>query len=364
MDAQARGGYSRERVCLLQAAEQLYLAAALSTGELRAARSSLARQLHAQAQALEGRADVAARSTPARSQAAAAPLTAGGDEEQAASWLVRERPDVRFADIAGLEAVKEQIRLKLLYPFTHPDDRSYYGAKPGGGILLYGPPGTGKTLLARAVAGEIDAPFFAIKPSQVMSQWVGVAEKNVAQLFAEAGSYPRSVIFIDELESISPKRRSNQSTVMARVVPQLLAEMDGFEKRTNSLLMIGATNEPWSIDVAMTRPKRFGRLVYVSPPDLAARLKILQLNLKDAPLADAIDLEGYAERTPNFSGADMAALAESVRERVFLQAVHTGDRRLIEAQDFEAVLSEMSPSIPASELERFEQYARNRALKR
>jgi transitional endoplasmic reticulum ATPase len=280
-----------------------------------------------------------------------------GDDEQAAAWLVREKPNVKFADIAGLEQVKEQIRLRLLYPFTHPDIAAQYGVKAGGGILLYGPPGTGKTLIARAVAGEMEAAFFAIKPSEIMSQWVGVAEQNLARLFAEAQSYPLSVVFVDEIESLAPKRRSNQSTVMARVVPQLLAELDGFEKRLNPLLLVGATNEPWSLDSAVLRPGRLDRLIYVPPPDLPARRRILELNLKDAPLAQEVSLDEIAAHTELFSGADMAALAQRARESAFCEAVHTGVPRPVSAEDFRQELASMRPSIPLKDLRLFEQFA-------
>jgi transitional endoplasmic reticulum ATPase len=346
--ARERGDNPAAREHLLQAAEKLFEAAAASTGKLRDARKRQAQEVYREAHAIPIYA-----SSPAR--ASTPPLTIGSDE-QAGSWLIHEKPSVRFADIAGLEEVKEQIRLKLLYPFTHRDIAETYGIQAGGGILLYGPPGTGKTMIARAVAGEIDAAFFAIKPSEIMSQWVGVAEQNLQRLFAEAQNYPVSVIFVDEMESLAPKRRSQQSTVMARVVPQLLAELDGFEKRRNPLLLIGATNEPWAIDSAILRPGRLDRLIYVPPPDPQARQKILELNLKDIPLAEDVFLDRVAERCERFSGADMAALARRARERVFSEAVRTGDARPLAAADFDAVLAEMRSSINIKDLRLFEEF--------
>jgi transitional endoplasmic reticulum ATPase len=247
--------------------------------------------------------------------------------------------------------------LKLLYPFTHTDVAKQYGIYPGGGMLLYGPPGTGKTLIARAVAGEIDAAFFSITPSEVMSQWVGVAEQNITRLFAEAESYPLSVIFFDEMESLSPKRRQTGSTIMVRVVPQLLAELDGFEKRKNPLLLIGATNEPWSLDPAMMRPGRLDRLVYVPPPDLPARQKILEMNLKQVPLDVKVDLSIIAENTEGFSGADLVELAKRTREKVFSEAVHLGIFRPIDQDDLINVRESMSPSINPRERTLYEQFA-------
>ena len=362
-DTRGRGEFAKAKGHFLRAAEKLFLAANASRGRLRETRKRLALELLAEAEALNRLPSQVTARPGAQPTSPAQPLSLG-DDLQAAAWLVHERPQVSFAEIAGLEDVKEQIRLKLLYPFTHPEIAAQYGIKPGGGLLLYGPPGTGKTLIARAVAGEIQAAFFAIKPSEVMSQWVGVAEQNISRLFAEASAYPLSVIFIDEVESLAPRRRSSASTVMARVVPQLLAELDGFDKRANPLLLIGATNEPWAIDNAILRPGRLDRLIYVPPPDAPARCRILELNLRDAPLAEDVLLEAIADRTAGFSGADMAALAQRARERVFSEAVHQGLARPIRMADFEAVLSEMRPSIPEADLRLFEQFAEGKGVTR
>jgi len=355
-EAKASGEHALARQHFLQAAEKLMLVAGKSQGRLRATRKRLAEDLFAEAQALKHALPKAVAGARGR------PLSIG-DDEQAATWLVQERPNVTFADVAGLEEVKEQIRLKLLYPFTHPEYAQQYGIKPGGGILLFGPPGTGKTLIARAVAGEMQAAFFAIKPSEIMSQWVGVAEQNFARLFAEANNYPVSVIFIDELEALAPKRRTSISTVMQRVVPQLLAELDGFDKRENALLFVGATNEPWAIDRAVLRPGRLDRLIYVPPPDLPARQRILELNLRGAPLATDVSLAAIAAQAGGFSGADMTSLAQRTRERVFFDAIQHGAARQIGAVDFQDVVNEMNPSISPQDLRLFEQFAAGEAVK-
>jgi SpoVK/Ycf46/Vps4 family AAA+-type ATPase len=250
-----------------------------------------------------------------------------------------------------------------LYPFQNPEIARQYGIRGGGGILLYGPPGTGKTMIARAVAGEIEAAFFSIKPSEVMNQWVGLSEQNIGRLFAEADRYPLSVIFIDEIESLAPKRRGQGSTIMQRVVPQILAELDGFEKRKNTLLFIGATNEPWALDPALLRPGRLDRLVYVSPPDLPARRKILELNLKNVALGEDMDFDTVAIRADRFSGADMAALAQRVREKVFTEAVRSGATRPLGLADFEAVLADMRPSVQPEDLKLYEAFAQKQGGK-
>jgi transitional endoplasmic reticulum ATPase len=351
MDSRTKGDLDGTRIHLLKASEKLFKASSLSQGSLRESRKQLAQQLLDEANSLT------TASLPVQTAPSNKANISLGDDAQAESWIVREKPDIRFEDIAGLEDVKEQIRLKLLYPFTHADVARQYGINPGGGMLLYGPPGTGKTLIARAVAGEIDAAFFSITPSEVMSQWVGVAEQNITRLFAEAESYPLSVIFFDEMESLSPKRRQSGSTIMVRVVPQLLAELDGFAKRKNPLLLIGATNEPWALDPAMMRPGRLDRLVYVPPPDLAARQKILEMNLTQAPVDEKVDLSIVATATNGFSGADLAELAKRTREKVFSEAVHLGIIRPICQEDFSTVLETMQPSISEKEVQLYEEYA-------
>lgn len=351
LSADEERDWARARQAYLRTAEQLFLAAQQSRGGLKASRTRLAQEMLAAADALKDKRP-AVSGIPRKSQ-----RLPNEEQAQEGTWLVQERPDVSFDDIAGLEEVKEQIRLKLLYPFQHPELAERYGIHPGGGILLYGPPGTGKTMIARAVAGEIEAAFFAIKPSEIMSQWVGVAEQNLQKLFEQASGYPVSVVFVDEMESLSPKRRSSHSTVMQRVVPQLLAEMDGFEKRENALLFIGATNEPWSIDGAVLRPGRLDRLIYVAPPDFQARLRILELNLKNVPLADDIQLAEIARRAEGFSGADMAALARRAREDGFTSAVHSETERPIRHRDLEVVLEKMRSSIDPRDLKRFERFA-------
>jgi SpoVK/Ycf46/Vps4 family AAA+-type ATPase len=189
-----------------------------------------------------------------------------GDDDR--EFIPVERPSIRFADIAGLEDVKEDIRLKMIYPYTHPEFAARYRIRRGGGILLWGPPGTGKTMLARAVAGEIEAAFFTVKPSEIMSKWVGDSEHNVARLFSTAREHERSIVFIDEIEALIPARRDAQQGVMTRLVPQILAELEGFATADqNPILFIGATNEPWSLDPAVLRPGRFDEKVYVGLPD-------------------------------------------------------------------------------------------------
>ena len=179
----------------------------------------------------------------------------------------RRSPSIRFDDVAGLDDVKQDIRLKMIYPFDHADLAAKFGIRPGGGVLLYGPPGTGKTMLAKATAGEIDAAFFRISPADILSKWVGEAEQNIKKLFDAAASEKRSIIFIDEIEALVPARRDEGSSVMQRVVPQILQGMEGFDKKSGQpILFMGATNVPWQLDPAVLRPGRFDEKVYIPLP--------------------------------------------------------------------------------------------------
>lgn len=272
-------------------------------------------------------------------------------------WLMSQKPDVTFNDVAGMENVKEEIRIKLIYPFEHPEEAKKYGIGSGGGLLLYGPPGTGKTFIAKAIANEVDAIFFSIKPSDIMSKWVGEAEQNIAELFRMARSYPKSVIFIDEVESLVPKRRNSGSTVMQRVVPQILAEMDGISTDNRNLLFIGATNEPWSLDPAVLRPGRFGEKIYIPPPDLASRKKLFELYLKNKPLSKDINIDALAQATKGYSGADIKEVCIKASVIPFKESIQTGIERDIDMQDLMKALENVKPSINEKDLKRFEEFS-------
>ncbi|MBI4330606.1 MAG: ATP-binding protein [Chloroflexi bacterium] len=355
LEMQRQGNLPEARYNLLKAAEFLFKAAEKTSPPLKEKRVERAQALLAQAAALE---------KPGKSAAASGPKTAGKAAEtataDASEWLVREKPDVRLADVAGLGEAKEQILIKMVYPFTHPELAKKYGIKKGGGLLLYGPPGTGKTMIAKAVAGEIDAAFYTVKPSEVMSKWVGEAEQNVARLFDSARKQPRAVIFLDEVEALAPRRSQNISTVMARLVPQILSELEGFDSKAdkpNTLLFIGATNEPWSLDEAILRPGRLDEKLYIPLPDEKARKQILQSNLKGKPLSPELNLDEVARMTEGYSGADLRRLCEKASDAPFLESIQTGQERPIEMRDILTVLHALKPSVSQKNLARFERFA-------
>jgi transitional endoplasmic reticulum ATPase len=351
------GDYVAARPYLLQAAEcMVEIAEENKDARQRADQEAYAKELIELAKDCDRRAKHGGGAPGQRRDRARAEEEGG---PAAADWVVREKPSVHFADIAGLEDVKEEIYLKMIHPFRHPELAQRYGIDVGGGLLLFGPPGTGKTMIAKAVAAELDATMFVISPAQIMSKWVGEAEQNVRKLFEAAKDEQKSVIFIDEIEALVPRRRSSDSTVMQRVVPQILQELEGFDRKAErALLFMGATNEPWSLDTAVLRPGRLDAKVYVPLPDPAARFKLFEIYLGKRPLADDVDFAALVEKTAGYSGADIKAVAARSASRPFLESVAGATPRNITMADVLAVLAETPPSVSVKDVTRFEEFAK------
>lgn len=218
---------------------------------------------------------------------------------------------ISFDDIGGLEAVKKQIRRKIINPFQNKKvlfDR--FKRKAGGGVLMYGPPGCGKTMLARALAFECKATFKNVRASEVLDQYIGNAEKKIAQIFLEARRSRPVVLFFDEVEALAQKRQFKSSASVNTTVSALLTEMDGFSEN-EGILFLGATNVPWSIDSAFRRPGRFDRTLFVPPPDRVARKFILTSLLKGRPVSENLDIGQIVEGCTGYSGADLSALVDT-----------------------------------------------------
>jgi SpoVK/Ycf46/Vps4 family AAA+-type ATPase len=267
---------------------------------------------------------------------------------------------VGFGDVIGLEDVKEEVRMKAIWPLLHRELAQEYGLPLGGGVLLYGPPGTGKTLLARAVASEVNAPFRAISPADLLTNEVGQAERNVRALFDWARRQRQVVLFIDEMEALAPARRKNRSTIMARVVPQILQEMQGVTTAGGKILIIGATNEPWSLDPAILRPGRLDAVIYVPLPGPRERARMLRKFLAGRPVEDALDLDDLAERLDGYSGADIARVCELAARFPFKEAARREGQppRRIGMEDLIRAAEQTSPSVTREELRRFEHWHR------
>jgi len=354
------GDYAAAKPYLIQAAEcMIELSEETRDAKARAEQEGYARELLDLAKSCDRKArDPRPGGTKTRGRD-------GGDEDEGASaqdWIVRDKPTVRFDDIAGLDDVKQEIYLKMIYPFRHPELAQKYGIDVGGGLLMFGPPGTGKTMFAKAIACELEATMFVISPAQIMSKWVGEAEQNIRKLFDAAKAEPKAVIFIDEVESLVPRRRRNDSTVMQRVVPQILQEIEGFDRKSGRALMfLGATNEPWALDSAMMRPGRLDAKVYVPLPDAAARFKLFEIYLAKRPIDDSVDFARLVELTAGYSGADIKAIAGRSASRPFLESVAGGEPRNITMGDVVAVIEAMPPSVSPSDCRKYEEWASNGA---
>ncbi|HEY3244288.1 MAG TPA: ATP-binding protein [Phycisphaerae bacterium] len=275
----------------------------------------------------------------------------------ASDWIVRDKPNIGFDDIAGLEDVKTDIRLKMIYPLQKPELAARYGINLGGGVLLYGPPGTGKTMMAKAIAHEIDAVFFMISPAQVLSKWVGEAEQNIRKLFDAAKAEAKSIIFIDEVEALIPKRQTDASSVMQRVVPQILQELEGFDRKPDrALLFMGATNKPWMLDEALLRPGRLDTKVYIGLPDAPARYKLLEMYLAKRPVAPDVDFGALCDRLEGYSGADIKSLADRAASIPFMESIAGKEPRPISMADLTTIMAATPPSVSPADLVRYQSF--------
>jgi len=218
-------------------------------------------------------------------------------------------PDITYEDIGGLDDELEQVREMIELPMRHPELFETLGIEPPKGVLLHGPPGTGKTLMAKAVANEIDAYFTDISGPEIMSKYYGESEEQLREIFDEAEENSPAIVFIDEIDSIAPKRGETQGDVERRVVAQLLSLMDGLESR-GQVIVIGATNRVDAVDPALRRGGRFDREIEIGVPDKNGRKEILQVHTRGMPLAEGIDLDQYAESTHGFVGADLESLTK------------------------------------------------------
>jgi transitional endoplasmic reticulum ATPase len=223
-----------------------------------------------------------------------------------------QRPNIKWTDIGGLDAVKEELKEAIEWPMRHADLFSEADIAPPKGLLLYGPPGTGKTMIAKAVATNSEANFISIKGPELLSKWVGESEKGIREVFRKARQASPCVVFFDEIDSVAPRRSTGEgdSHVGQRIVSQLLTEMDGLED-LRGVVVIGATNRPDIIDEALLRPGRFDRLLEIPLPDNDAIKEILKIHMVKKPIDSSVDLDKLVGLTKGYSGADIASLVNA-----------------------------------------------------
>jgi AAA+ superfamily predicted ATPase len=268
---------------------------------------------------------------------------AWGEEEESAPKTEIERPKINFNDVGGMEKVKEEIRLKIIHPLTHAELYQAYGKPIGGGILMYGPPGCGKTYLARATAGEIKAAFISVGINDVLDMWIGNSERNLHGLFEQARRNKPCVLFFDEVDALGASRSDMRQHAGRQLINQFLAEMDGVKSSNEGVLILAATNAPWHLDSAFRRPGRFDRVLFVPPPDAAARASVLRLQCKGKPMEE-IDYDHLGKKTENFSGADLKAVVDVAIERKLQEALKTGVPKPLATKDLAAAAVTLKPT--------------------
>jgi SpoVK/Ycf46/Vps4 family AAA+-type ATPase len=254
-----------------------------------------------------------------------------------------EQPTVTLADVGGLDEVKRQIRASFIGPMQNPSLRRMYGKSLRGGLLMYGPPGCGKTFLARAVAGEIGAHFYAVGLHDVLDMWIGSSERNLHSIFETARRNTPCVVFLDEVDALGMKRSNLARSAGRNVVVQLLTELDNMRDDNEGVYLLGATNQPWDLDPALRRPGRFDRILLVLPPDLEARTAILHYHLRDRPVSN-VDVNAISRRTDGYSGADLRLVTDDAAERALEHSISTGTARPLDQRDFDAALKHVQPS--------------------
>ena len=255
----------------------------------------------------------------------------------------RDGTVITFADVGGMEDVKEQIRLKIIHPFQHPELYAAYGKRAGGGVLLYGAPGCGKTHIARATAGELGSSFLWVGLEDVLSMVFAESEQNLHELFEQARRSAPCVVFFDEVDALGARRSDLRTSPGRQLINQFLAELDGVATENEGILFLAATNAPWHVDDAFRRPGRFDRVVFVPPPDRDARREILRIHL-EGRLQEEIDLARLADRTKEYSGADLQSIVDVAVEAKLASAMRDGVPRPLTTDDLLAAARKRKPT--------------------
>jgi transitional endoplasmic reticulum ATPase len=273
-------------------------------------------------------------------------VLAGGKRSQSASGEVvsiASTEKVRFADVVGMQDLKNVLRLRIIEPFVTPGLFKKFKKRSGGGVLLYGPPGCGKTMMARAIATECQAAFTSVGISDILNMWIGESERNLAAIFQKARQDAPAVLFFDELDALAFSRSKAVSDHTRTLVNEFLAQLDGMSGNNDRVLIMAATNMPWDVDDAMKRPGRFDRQIFVPPPDAAARAEMFRLKLIGVP-TETLDTDVLGTRSVHFSGADIDGVIDRAKDAVLGDILGSGNERRLRQEDLLAALEHEVPS--------------------
>lgn len=283
------------------------------------------------------------------------------DDEDQPAFTVAGKPEVSFDDIAGLEDAKQLVMDEIINPLLHKELYKRFQIENNGGLLLFGPPGGGKTMMARAIATQANMAFFSVRCSDIVGKYFGEAEKHVQALFNAAREARNAVIFLDEAEALACRRGGN-STVMNRLVPELLSQMDGFEKFDGHIIVIFATNRPYDLDPAFLRPGRLPNHCYIPLPDLNVRRAFLSQLIGKRPCQGEIDIEEIARSTECFSCADLVNLVKRSCQRPInrsIERIQQGEKEpeeFLTQEDLNLALTKLHPSVEPDEIARLEKW--------
>ena len=270
-------------------------------------------------------------------------------------WLVTEKPNVTFDMIAGMVEAKQTIQEMVVLPLKSPEKARLLGLRAGGGVLMYGPPGNGKTTLGKAVAHELNAAFYYASGAQIRSKWHGESEQRLRKLLQAAKSQPVSVLFLDDVDGLLPKR-SGMSAVDNRIVVQFLAEVGGFEESRNVLLILGATNKPWEIDEAVFRTGRFDEKIFIGLPDEPARLGMLHMHLDKLPIEAAFAFEKWGSRLNGYTGSDIVGIVNAAKRTALSRSVRDNTEPLLTEADLEDAFKTIPSSVTDKLMQQYEAF--------